>query len=86
MDICPNEISKLDEKINIDEQSKMLCNVIVRATQELHVNQDKNKNEIEIFLKNDCQQLKNSKLVEKVTRKKKEDFKDKSFGFLSVKI
>jgi hypothetical protein len=71
MDICPNENSELDEKTNIDEQSKMLCNVIVRATQELHVNQGKNKNEIEIFLKNDCQQLKNSKLVEKVTRKKK---------------
>jgi hypothetical protein len=82
MDICPNEISKLDEKINIDEQSKMLCNVIVRATQELHVNQDKNKNEIEIFLKNDCQQLKNSKLVEKVTRKKKKILKINHSVFL----
>jgi len=69
MDICPNEISKSDENIektNIDEQSKMLCNVIVRATHELHVKQQKSKSEIEIFLKNDCQQLKTSQLVEKV--------------------
>jgi len=71
MDICPDE----NEKTNIDEQSKMLCNVIVRATQELHVNQGKDKNEIEIFLKNDCQQLQNSKLVEKVTRRKKKILK-----------
>jgi hypothetical protein len=70
MYICPNEIPELDEKTDDDEQSKMLCNVIVRATQELHINQHKAKDEIEIFLKNDCQQLKTSQLVEKVTIKK----------------
>jgi hypothetical protein len=67
MDICP----KADEKINADDQSKMLCNVIVRATHELHVNQQKDKNEIQNFLTEDCKQLKNSQLVEKVRRNEK---------------
>jgi hypothetical protein len=67
MDICP----KVDEKINADDQSKMLCNVIVRATHELHVNQQKDKNEIQNFLTEDCKQLKNSQLVEKVRRNEK---------------
>ena len=53
-----------------DEQSKMLCNVIVHATYELHINQDKKQNEIEIFLKNDCQKLSNFELKEKVLIKK----------------
>jgi hypothetical protein len=77
MEICPKEISKLDEnneKTNVDEQSKMLCNVIVRATHELHVNQQKSRKEIEIYLKNDCQQLKTAQLVEKVRRKKGEEY------------
>ena len=58
------------KRIPIDEQSKMLCNVIVRATHDLHVNQNKNRNEIQIFLKNDCQHLTNNELVRKVKRRK----------------
>ena len=66
MDICPSE-----EKVVVDDQqSKMLCNVLVRATHDLHVNQQKSRNEIEEFLKTDCQRLDKSELVEKV----KEDF------------
>ncbi|CAF3821446.1 unnamed protein product, partial [Rotaria sordida] len=68
---------KLDEKkiinfnndktirIPIDEESKMLCNVIVRATHDLHVNQHKNRDEIQIFLKDDCQKLSTNELVRK---------------------
>jgi len=67
MDICP----KVDEKINADDQSNMLCNVIVRATHELHVNQQKDKNEIQNFLTEDCKQLKNSQLVGKVRTNEK---------------
>jgi hypothetical protein len=85
------EVEKIiDESkpIPIDEQSKMLCNVIVRATHELHVKQQKSKSEIEIFLKNDCQQLKTSQLVEKVRIKnifKRKKTLNLSF-FFSVKI
>jgi hypothetical protein len=50
----------------IDEDSKMLCNVLVRATYELHVNQKKARNEIQDFLKNDCQKLTTPELVRKV--------------------
>jgi len=50
----------------IDEESKMLCNVIVRATHDLHVNQHKNRDEIQSFLKNDCQKLSTTQLVQKV--------------------
>ncbi len=62
------EVEKIiDESkpIPIDDQSKMLCNVIVRATHELHINQHKNRNEIEIFLKNDCQKLTTPELIQK---------------------
>ena len=52
----------------LDEQSIMLCNVIVRATHDLHVNQQKTRNEIQTFLKNDCRQLATSELVQKVKR------------------
>lgn len=52
--------------VPIDEQSKMLCNVLVRATHELHVNQQKNRDEIQSFLKNDCQKLSTPELVQKV--------------------
>ena len=44
----------------------MLCNVIVSATHELHVNQHKSQNEIQVFLKNDCQKLSTKQLVQKV--------------------
>ena len=50
----------------IDEDSKMLCNVLVRATYELHVNQKKTRNEIQTFLRNDCQNLATPELVQKV--------------------
>lgn len=66
MDICP----KVDEQIDSDDQSKMLCNVLVRATHELHVNQQKKKDEIEKFLKNDCQKLQTVELVQKVRSKR----------------
>jgi hypothetical protein len=72
MDICQNEINEVEEKIPADQQSKMLCNVIVRATHELHVKQQKTRSEIQRFLKNDCQQLDNSELVGQV----KKDFKE----------
>jgi hypothetical protein len=49
----------------VDEESKMLCNVIVSATHELHVNQHKSQNEIQSFLKNDCQKLSTKQLIEK---------------------
>lgn len=51
---------------DVDEQSKMLCNVIVQATHELHVNGKKTRDEIEEFLKNDCQKLSTAELVGKV--------------------
>jgi hypothetical protein len=41
----------------VDEESKMLCNVIVSTTHELHANQHKSQNEIQSFLKTDCQKL-----------------------------
>lgn len=63
MNICSNE---LDEKTNDNDQSKMLCNVIVRATEELYVNQQKSRIETEIFLKNDCEKLQTPQLIEKV--------------------
>ena len=50
----------------IDEQSKMLCHVIVRATYELHANRHKDRTEVQLFLKNDCQQLATTELVQKV--------------------
>jgi hypothetical protein len=50
----------------VDQQSRMLCNVIVRATYELHVNQQKSQNEIQRFLKTDCQKLSSSELIQKV--------------------
>jgi hypothetical protein len=62
--MCQDATIITREKSN--EQSKMLCNVIVRATHELHVTQQKNQNEIEIFLKNDCQQLSTFELKQKV--------------------
>jgi len=64
------EATIIPREKSTDEQSKMLCNVIVRATYELHINQDKEQNEIEIFLKKDCQKLSSSELQEKVLTKK----------------
>ncbi|CAF3582670.1 unnamed protein product [Rotaria socialis] len=56
---------KLSERLPIDQQSKMLCNVIVRATHELHVKQHKTRDEIQAFLKDDCQKLSTNELVQK---------------------
>lgn len=53
-------------QIPLDEQSKMLCNVLVRATYELQVNQKKSRDEIQDFLKDDCEKLSTNQLVEKV--------------------
>jgi hypothetical protein len=63
--MCKEATIILREKFD-DEQSQMLCNVIVRATYELHVTQQKKQNDIEIFLKNDCEKLSNSQLTQKV--------------------
>ncbi|CAF3953583.1 unnamed protein product, partial [Rotaria sp. Silwood1] len=69
MNICQNsdiiELDKNIEKTNVDTQSKMLCNVIVRATQELHGNEQKSRSEIQTYLKNDCQKLSIPELVQK---------------------
>jgi hypothetical protein len=51
----------------VDEQSRMLCNTIVRATYELHANQRKSAGEIQAFLKNDCQLLSTAELIRKVS-------------------
>ena len=69
MNVCLTETTELDENIKttaVDEQSKMLCNVIVRVTKELHVKQGKTRMDIQTFLKNDCQQLPTTPLTEKV--------------------
>ncbi|UJR22649.1 hypothetical protein I4U23_025689 [Adineta vaga] len=58
------EISIIDT-VTVDEQTQMLCNIIVRATYELHMNQQKNGNEIQVFLRNDCQHLSSSELIRK---------------------
>ena len=52
----------------IDDQTKMLCNVIVRATHDLYIKQDKTQNEIETFLRKDCQQLATPELTKKVKK------------------
>jgi hypothetical protein len=51
----------------IDEQSKMLCHVLVRATHDLHVNQHKSRDEIQLFLNDDCRQLNDGQVVLKVS-------------------
>jgi hypothetical protein len=71
MNICPSETIRVadnSDKTSVDQQSKMLCNVIVRATHDLHVNQHKSRSEIQTFLKNDCQQLATPELVQKVNK------------------
>ena len=57
-----------DEVTNVpfDEESKMLCHVIVRATDELYTKQNRERVEVVKFLAADCQNLPNSQLVEKV--------------------
>lgn len=60
-----------DEVINVreespEEQSRMLCNAVVRATHDLFVKQQSSYDDVHQFLKNDCQTLSTSELVEKV--------------------
>lgn len=64
MNVCTNENSQTEFE-NTDDESKMLCNVLVRATQELHEKQQKTRDEIQVFLKNDCQTLKSTQLAAK---------------------
>ena len=70
MDIClTTKTSSLDEhlvQMHTDVESQMLCNAIVRATKDLHINQEKSRSEIRTYLKNDCQHLTTSQLVLKV--------------------
>ncbi|CAF3915477.1 unnamed protein product [Adineta steineri] len=68
MNICPSETFQSHEnkeETSADEQSRMLCNVIVRATHDLHVNQQKSRMEIQTFLKDDCQHLTNTQFTKK---------------------
>ena len=69
--VVRNQIAEpqLEEKdiSSVDEQDHMLCNILVRATYELHVNQKKDREEIEVFLKTDCQHLLTMELIEKVS-------------------
>jgi hypothetical protein len=45
----------------------MLCNVIVRATHDLHVYQSKSANEITTYLNTDCKNLATEELIEQVS-------------------
>jgi len=67
--ILPMDAVEVKET-SVDQQSRMLCNVIVRATYELHVNQQKSQNEIQRFLKTDCQKLSSSELIQKVEERR----------------
>jgi len=55
------------QNIQMNEQSKMLCNVIVRATHDLYADALKSQDEIEQYLKSDCQQLATDDLKQKCT-------------------
>jgi len=61
----PKVIEYVAQHMPIDEQSKMLCQVLVQATSELHFNQQKSRNEIQEFLKTDCQKLDSEELIHK---------------------
>ncbi|UJR19941.1 hypothetical protein I4U23_023073 [Adineta vaga] len=49
---------------SINDKERMLCNVIVRATYDLHIYQKKSANEISIYLDGDCKKLADEKLIE----------------------
>lgn len=61
----PKVIEYVAKHMPIDEQSQMLCQVLVQATSELHFNQQKSRNEIQEFLKTDCQKLDSEELINK---------------------
>jgi hypothetical protein len=48
----------------IDDKEQMICNVIVRATHDLHVLQGKSADEIMNYLDTDCKNLENEELIE----------------------
>ena len=50
----------------IDNKEQMLCNVIVRATHDLHVYQSKSADEIITYLDMDCKNLGTEELIEQV--------------------
>jgi hypothetical protein len=56
-----------DSSGSIDDQEQMLCNIIVRATHDLHVYQSKSADEITTYLNTDCENLGNEELVEQVS-------------------
>ncbi|CAF3652448.1 unnamed protein product [Adineta steineri] len=65
-DVAGGQVEKqLKEAVVSDEKSRMLCNIIVRATYDLHTNQQKTQHEIHTFLKDDCQKLSSSELIQK---------------------
>jgi hypothetical protein len=51
----------------VDDKEQMLCNVIVRATHDLHVYQSKSAEEITIYLDMDCKNLENEELIQQVS-------------------
>jgi hypothetical protein len=51
----------------MDDQERMLCNVIARATHDLHVYQSKSADEITTYLDTDCENLENEELIEQVS-------------------
>ncbi len=52
---------------SMDDQERMLCNVIARATHDLHVYQSKSADEITTYLDTDCENLENEELIEQVS-------------------
>lgn len=49
-----------------DDQNKMLCNVIVQATHQLVNVQQKTRDEVKVFLLEDCRTLSDAELGKKV--------------------
>lgn len=62
------DVTVTSRDTKITEQSRMLCNSIVRATHDLYRNEQKSQSEIEEYLKNDCQQMTTDELKQKVIR------------------
>jgi len=52
---------------SVEDKEQMLCNVIVRATHDLHVYQSKSADQITTYLKTDCENIGNKELVEQVS-------------------
>jgi hypothetical protein len=56
-----------DSSESVDDKEQMLCNVIVRATYDLHLYQSKSADEITTYLNTDCQNLETEELIEQVS-------------------